>query len=56
MSRQALGKNPKAVATGLSEAITAEGRTLHIRVVMFPGHGTLGAPSARKPDRGRTVI
>lgn len=34
MSRQALGKNPKAVATGLSETITAEGRALHIGVVM----------------------
>lgn len=28
MSRQALGKNPKAVATGILETITAEGRAL----------------------------
>lgn len=55
MSRQALGKNPKAVATGLSEAITAEGRA----PPYWGGDGFQGTfitPSARKPDRGRTVI
>lgn len=49
MSRQALGKNPKAVATGILETITAESRTLpDWGGGGFQGVVILGAPSSKE--------